>query len=57
MIIGSEQFLWIWYDIEVMKTCMDHVEEINMNIVIESEFEFPMYAFKWTWINKRLVEH
>ena len=56
MIIGSEQFLWVWYDIELMKTHMDHVEKINMSTKIEREFEFPMDASKWTWINKIVVE-
>ena len=52
MIIGSETILWVWYDIELMKTHMDHVEKNNMSTKVEREFEFPMYASMWTWINK-----
>ena len=56
MIIGSETTLWVWYDIELMETHMDHSEKINMSIEIKREFELPMHASKWTWINKTSVE-
>ena len=56
MAIGSETILWVWYDIELMKTHMDHAEKINTSTKIEREYEFAIYASEWTWINKTLVE-
>ena len=55
MIIGSETILWVWYDIELMKTHRDHAEKINTSTKIERKIEFPMYASKWTQINKTSV--
>ena len=58
MIIGPKTILMsmIWYRWLINETHMDHAEIINMRIEIEREFEFPMYASKWTWINKTSVE-
>ena len=56
MIIDSKQLLWVWYDIELMKTHMDYAKKNNMSIEMEREFEFPMYATKWTRIDNKLVE-
>ena len=44
------------YDIELMKTLMNHAEKINMSTNIEREFEFPMHASKRTRIDKTSVE-
>ena len=57
MMIGLEQLLWVSYDIELMKTHVDHAEKINMRTYIEREFELPMYATKWTRIDKTSVEY
>ena len=58
MTISSKQFLWVWYDIELMKThYMDHVEKINMSTKIEGEFELRMHVTKWTRIDKTSVEY
>ena len=56
MIIGLETNLWLRYDIELMKTHMEYPEKVNMSKKMDREFEFPMYASKWTWINKTSVE-
>ena len=56
MIIGSKQFLWVWYDVEFMKTHIDHVEKIKMSTDMEREFEFPMYATNWTQIDRTSIE-
>ena len=56
MIIGSETILWVWYDIELIKTHMDHAEKINMSTEMEREFEFPMHASKRTRIDKTSVD-
>ena len=35
---------------------MDYAKKINMSTKMEIEFELPMYASKWTQINKSSVE-
>ena len=42
MIIGLETILWVWYDIEFLKTHMNHVEIFNISTKMDREFEFPM---------------
>ena len=57
MTIGSKQLLWVWYDIELMKTHMDHAEKINMRKEIERDFEIPMHATKQNQIDKTSIEY
>ena len=57
MITGTEQLLWVWYDIELMKTHLHDVDKINMSIEIEREFNLTMHAYKTTRIDETSIEY
>ena len=51
MIIGLETILWVWYDIEFMKTRMDHEKIINISDRDGERIQIAHVSTKWTRID------